>query len=171
MRGTDQANLHNFHAGTEDRAYAYMGAHRAVCAGKCGVRFRVWAPNAVSVGVAGDFNAWNASACPMQRISEGGVWEAFVPGVKKYAMYKYAVTTRSGEVLEKADPYAFHTETRPGNASKFYDLSGYRWGDGDWFAQQQTPVYERPVNIYEIHAGSWRRYGDGNGFSYDKLAD
>ena len=92
----------------------------------------------------------------------GGIWEAFVPGLQRYDIYKYAVEAADGRVLLKADPYAFHAETRPGTASKLYELGEYRWGDGAWLEyRKNNPVYHRPLNIYEIHLGSWRRTGEG----------
>ena len=157
-----------FHQGTNCRAWEYLGAH-ALPEG--GVRFRVWAPRARAVSVVGSFNGWDASACPMQRVTDGGVYECVVQGVQVFDPYKFAVTGADGVTRLKADPYAFHAETRPGTASKFYDLSGYDWKDGAWMdKRRQTNIYESPVNIYEIHAGSFKLYDDGNFLSYTALA-
>ena len=156
-----------FWSGTCANAYQYFGNHmengRTV--------FRVWAPRAQAVHLVGDFNAWDATACPMER-QVGGVFEVSVDRLDPFTNYKYAVTGEDGRVVLKADPYAYHNETRPGTASKVYALGGYRWQDDAWLeARRKKSPYESPINIYEIHAGSWRRYADGNTFDYNKLAD
>ena len=158
--------LHDFSQGHAVRAQEFMGAHPAVQDGQDGWVFRVWAPHAQSVAVMGDFNGWNDSDHPMHLLSDG-VWEVFIPGLKQFDSYKYAVHTASGRVLAKADPYAFHAETRPGTASKLYDLSGYGWGDGSWMDyRKNNPIYQKPLNIYEVHLGSWRRTGEDEMLSY-----
>ncbi|MDR1735369.1 MAG: 1,4-alpha-glucan branching protein GlgB [Oscillospiraceae bacterium] len=151
--------LYFFHEGSDCRAYQILGAHPEKRGGKDGWMFRVWAPEAQSVGVIGDFNAWDESAHRMKKISVG-VWELFIPGLGEFESYKYAVRTPYGTVNEKADPYAFHAETRPKTASKTFDISGYEWGDGEYMAGR-ADVYSKPVNIYELHLGSWKR-GEGN---------
>lgn len=159
-----------FCGGTNSTAYRYLGAHPARTGGKDGYRFRVWAPNAAYVSVVGDFCGWNGYAHPMQRNGDG-IWETFVPGVRQYDTYKYAVTSQQGRTVLKTDPYAFHTETRPGNAGKLYDLRGYRWRDQAWHASRaDEPVYEKPLNIYEVHLGSWRRRENGDFYDYRTLA-
>ena len=158
--------LHDFSQGHAVRAQEFMGAHPAVQNGQDGWIFRVWAPHALSVAVMGDFNGWNDSDHPMKLLSDG-VWETFIPGLKQFDSYKYAVHTASGRVLAKADPYAFHAETRPGTASKLYDLSGYGWEDGSWMDyRKNNPIYQKPLNIYEVHLGSWRRTGEDEMLSY-----
>ena len=162
----DTAPLAQFLAGQAVRAQEFLGSHPTVRGGQSGWLFRVWAPHAQAVAVMGDFNGWDDRANPMAAL-EGGVWELFLPGLQQYDNYKYAVHTRSGKVLAKADPYAFHAETRPGTASKLYDLSGYQWGDGSWLDyRKNNPVYQKPMNIYEVHLGSWRRTGDDQMLSY-----
>ena len=162
----DNEALAQFSAGDSVRAQEFMGAHPAVRDGQEGWVFRVWAPHAKQVAVMGDFNGWSEDANPMEPL-DGGVWEVFIPGLQQYDTYKYAVHTPSGRVLAKADPYAFHAETRPGNASKLYDLSGYQWGDQSWMDYRaKNPIYSRPLNIYEVHLGSWRRTGDDQMLSY-----
>jgi len=160
-----------FHQGNNARAYDFLGAHR--CEGKNNpVVFRVWAPHAVSVSVVGDFNKWDSSSSPMKKISDQGIWEAVVSNIELFDNYKYEITAKSGEVFLKSDPYAFHTETRPGTASKFYELEGYEWGDEAWMSRRkETDILSSPVNMYEVHAGSWRQYEDGNFLSYRALAD
>lgn len=158
--------LHDFSQGHAVRAQEFLGAHPAVRDGQDGWVFRVWAPHARSVAVMGDFNGWNDSDHPMELLSDG-VWEAFIPGLRQYDSYKFAVHTASGRVLAKADPYAFHAETRPGTASKLYDLSGYGWGDDSWMDyRKKNPIYQKPLNIYEVHLGSWRRTGEDEMLSY-----
>ncbi len=147
-------------------AYQFMGAHFE---GKS-VVFRTWAPNAAAVSLVGDFNGWNTEANPMLRY-ENGVWETTVQDLSNYDNYKFAIKKQDGDIVLKSDPYAYHYETAPGTSSKLYDLSGYNWQDGAWQAQKQEKnIYESPINIYELHAGSWRRYPDGNRFDYTHLA-
>ena len=165
------APLEAFLAGQAVRAQDYLGAHPAELDGQPGYVFRVWAPRAKAVCVMGAFNAWNETDQPLSPVG-GGVWEGFVPGLERYATYKFAVHTADGRVLAKADPYAFHAETRPGNASKLYDLSGYVWGDELWMKyRREHPVYHNPLNIYEVHLGSWRRTGAGEFLSYRTIAE
>ena len=161
-----------FHRGENCRAYRVMGAHPCEWDGQAGVTFRVWAPHAQAVSVVGDFNQWDAAAAPLERVTDGGIWGGFVPVLHAYDTYKFCVTTPTGAQLLKADPYAFHAETRPATASKYLPLDGYEWHDATWLrGRKRRPHYERPVNIYELHIGSWRKYTDGNPFSYEKLAD
>ena len=159
-----------FYGGTNSEAYRYLGAHRTRRSGKDGYVFRTWAPNAAHVSVVGDFCDWNGYAHPMEKNADG-FWECFVPSLKRYDTYKFAVTARSGETVLKADPYAFHAETRPGTASKLYDLGGYRWGDDEWRASRaKAPLDRSPLNIYEVHLGSWRRHENGDFYDYRTLA-
>lgn len=159
-----------FHQGTNYEAYSYLGSHSVTRDGVSGAIFRAWAPNAAAVSVVGDFNGWDGDCSPMVRISEQGVYECFVAGVKDYDSYKYYITTQDGSRIFKIDPYAFHFETRPGTAGKFYELNGYGWGDEAW-QNSKAALYNRPVNIYELHAGSWKKHEDGNFYSYRELAD
>ncbi len=163
--------LEVFHTGDSVRAYDFLGAHLVNRNDKNGVVFRVWAPTARSVSVAGDFNNWNNEANYMYNIGYG-VWEVFVEGVKQFCTYKYCIESEYGDKLMKADPYAFHAQTRPGQASVVYDIESYSWNDSEWFnKRKENNISSSPMNIYEIHAGSWRKYSDGNFFNYQKLAD
>ncbi len=155
-----------FHEGKNFRAYEYLGAHPegSACV------FRTWAPNAKKVYVTGSFCDWNYYALEMTRLNDGGIYEIKVENAHEFDSYKFVILTQSGETLLKADPYGYHTETRPQDASKVYNLSKYQWKDSKWMQQRKTP-YTRPVNIYEVHFGSWRRYPDGNHFSYRKMAE
>ena len=162
-----------FKQGNNYECQRFFGAHFTTVGETEGVMFHVWAPRAKAVSVVGDFNSWVPSATPMKNLDpEGGIWECFVPGLQQYDIYKYCVTTPSDELVFKADPYAFHTETRPANCSKVYELEGcYKWTDAAWQkrAAAQSPL-DKPMNIYEMHAGSWRTYPDGNPYSYRELA-
>ena len=158
----------NFGRGTNCRAWELLGCHYL---GDGTYGFRVWAPEASAVSLVGDFNGWEPGLHPLEALG-GGIWECQSSQVGEYDPYKYAITGPDGKTVMKADPYGFHFETRPSNASKVYNLEGYVWGDGDWLRRkEENSIYDCPVNIYEVHAGSWRQYPDGSPFSYDKLAD
>ena len=160
-----------FHEGNNQEAQRFFGAHMTEQDGQSGVLFRVWAPHAQAAAVVGDFNGWDAGAHPMQGLG-GGIWERFIPGVPEYAVYKFCLTTPAGEQVLKSDPYAFHTETRPANGSKVYDLDGYAWGDDAWQkAQKAKDVINSPMSIYELQMGSWRMKEDGVPYNYSEVAD
>ena len=164
--------IYLFKQGTNFEAYRFLGSHLEQRDGEDGVVFRVWAPRAKAMSVVGDFNNWLPGDTPMKQLADSGIWECFVPGLKEYDIYKYCVTTPSDELVFKTDPYAFHTETRPSNCAKVYDINDYKWGDGKWQkAREKADVINSPMNIYELHAGSWRTYPDGNPFGYRALAD
>jgi 1,4-alpha-glucan branching enzyme len=134
-------------------------------------RFRCWAPRAKSVAVVGDFNGWNRHINKMEAVG-GGVWETYVVGLKRFDNYKFSIETTRGKIILKADPFAVHAETAPGTASKIFDISGYDWADSEFLEnRKKTNVYETPMNIYEVHLGSWKKYADGNFLSYRDLAD
>jgi len=164
--------IYLFHEGTAERAFDLLGAHKAVFGGAEGFVFRVWAPHAEAVYVFGDFNGWNKRSHSLRRITEKGIWELFIANIGEYVKYKYIIEDRHGRLHEKADPYGFHMETRPATSSMTYSLEGYEWQDANWMAYRQGVIpYNSPINIYEIHAGSWRCYPDGNHFDYIKLAE
>ncbi len=161
-----KAYFEKFENTVNNDAFNYLGSFlkgdRAV--------FRVWAPNAVAVSVVGDFNLWQTLKNPMKKLA-GGIWEAQIKGLKCFDSYKYAITKADGETVFKSDPYARHFETAPGNASKLY-CSEYVWNDEKWAAEKQKKsIYESPVNIYEVHLSSWKKYPDGNCFDYIKAAE
>ena len=158
-----------FHQGTNAHAWELLGAHRQLN-GK--TNFCTWAPHAAAISVVGDFNGWDAAANPMTRLNEQGLWGATVELTHDYDCYKYQITTANGRTLYKADPFAFHTQTPPENASKIYRLAGYRWHDAVWMTERAAQdARSLPVNIYELHIGSWRRNADGNYYSYLQLAE
>ena len=160
-----------FKQGNNQEAQRYFGAHLCQQDGQDGAVFRVWAPHAKAVSVVGDFNSWVPGSHPMTKVEEG-IWELFIPGIKEYDIYKFCVTSPSDELLFKADPYAFHTETRPSNGSKVYDLGGYAWNDGAWLEQQEKQdVINSPVSIYEMHMGSWKMKDENTPYNYSEVAD
>ena len=160
-----------FHQGNNFEAYRYFGSHLEEQDGQPGAVFRVWAPHAKAVSVVGDFNSWVPTSHPMEKVSDG-IWELFIPGIKIYDVYKYCITTPADELVYKADPYAFHAETRPSNGSKVFDISGFDWHDAAWEdAQKKNDVINGPMSIYELHAGSWKMKEDGVPYNYSELAD
>ena len=166
-------DLHLLAGGTHYRSYEKLGAHLARQDGADGVHFAVWAPNARSVAVVGDFNGWDPREHPMQLRPEAGIWETFVPGIGSGALYKYRVSPRDGgDALHKADPYAFAAELRPRTASRVWDLSGYEWGDADWMASRAARnAHDAPIAVYEAHLGSWMRVpGEGGWLTYRDIA-
>ena len=169
---TSDLPVYLFKQGNNCEAYRYFGAHLETRVGESGVVFRVWAPHAAAISVVGDFNSWKPGSHPMRKVDGDSVWELFIPGMKEYDVYKYCVTTRAGDLVYKADPYAFHAETRPSNGSKVYDLSGFAWHDAAWqAAQKKADVINGPMNIYEMHAGSWKLKEGGKPYNYSELAD
>ena len=160
-----------FHQGNNFEAYRYFGSHLEEQDAQPGAVFRVWAPHAKAVSVVGDFNSWVPTSHPMEKVSDG-IWELFIPGIKTYDVYKYCITTPADELVYKADPYAFHAETRPSNGSKVFDISGFDWHDAAWEdAQKKNDVINGPMSIYELHAGSWKMKEDGVPYNYSELAD
>lgn len=152
-------DLHLLIEGSHYRAWEKLGAHPAEVGDERGTWFAVWAPNAHDVSVVGDFNGWEAGAHPLGSRGDSGIWEGFIPGVDKGALYKYAIASDvNGHREDKADPYAFACEIRPQSSSMVWDLSGYEWGDQDWLAQRgRHHAVDAPVAIYEVHLGSWMR--------------
>jgi len=167
---TDE-QIYLFHEGTNYRTYSMLGSHIIELDGKWGVSFAVWAPNAIWVSVVGDFNCWNLQANPMKRIADSEVWELFIPEIGQNQIYKYAIGTSTKDVLMKSDPYAYYSEFRPSTASVIYDLEGYSWSDEAWMAKKkEVSPYDKPLNIYEVHLGSWKRNADGSLLTYKDLA-
>ena len=168
-------DLHLFSEGTHYRAWEKFGSHRATVDGITGVHFAVWAPNAQRVSVVGDFNHWDGRAHPMRRLVPSGVWEIFIPDLPDGACYKYEVRTSAGHLLEKADPYAQWFEVPPNSASIIWTGGRYEWGDSEWLSDRPSFAgwHERPMSVYEVHLGSWRRIPEqGNRFlTYRELAE
>ena len=166
-------DLYLFNEGSHIRLYRHLGAHRSTVNGTFGVNFAVWAPNAETVTVIGNFNGWDLNSHPMQPRGQSGIWETFIPQLQPGEPYKYHVVSRiNGYKTDKADPFAFHTETPPFTASKTWELD-YDWNDEKWMAARRSHNSHRsPMSIYEVHLGSWRRVPeDGNRWlSYREIA-
>lgn len=167
MSLVDDTNTYLFNIGESEESYRFLGAH--IC--QQGVRFAVWAPHAKKVAVIGDFNNWQGGEHAMQRKGESGIWELFIPQLKAGDLYKYEITAANGAVLHKADPYGFSSELRPATASRVTDLNIYEWQDEDWQQQKRENCYNRPMLIYELHLGSWKRGADNRFLTYRELAD
>ena len=160
-----EKEIYLFHQGTYYHSFNLLGCHLE----NNGAWFRVWSPNAKQISVIGDFNNWNPESHKLSRIEGSDVWEVFVENTKQFDNYKYQIVTQNDRVLCKADPYAFHTETRPNTASMICSPK-YKWGDKKWLEHRaKWDMYHSPVNIYEVHIGSWRKYHDGNFFNYRNL--
>ncbi len=168
-------DLHLFSEGTHYRAWEKLGSHRATIDGITGVHFAVWAPNAQRVSVVGDFNRWDGRVHVMRRLVPSGVWEIFIPDLPDGACYKYEVRTAAGHLLEKADPYAQRFEVPPNSASIIWTEGRYEWGDAGWLHDRPSfgAWHERPMSIYEVHLGSWRRVPEESkrSLTYRELAD
>jgi len=166
-------DLHLLGEGAHYRNYEKLGAHLTELEGEPGVRFAVWAPNARSVSVIGDFNGWNRETHAMRCRGDSGIWETFVPGIGHGEQYKYFIRSNfNGHEAEKADPYGFAAEVRPRTASKVWDLSGYDWSDQRWMKRRgEKHRRDQPISIYEVHLGSWMRAPENNGWlTYRDLA-
>ena len=161
-----------FAKGTHYEIYEKMGAHLAEEDGKAGTYFSVWAPNARSVSVVGDFNNWDRTAHPMQPVQQSGIWDIFVPGVKAGDLYKFAVETSRGYTVLKADPYGNQSQLRPDNASVVADIRYFDWTDNAWRKANQEKKTESPMAIYEVHPGSWKKDPSmpGEFYNFKKLA-
>ena len=155
-----------FHEGKNFHAYEFLGSFLEE--NQC--TFRVWAPHAQQVFVSGDFCGWNPTAYELTRITNEGIFEGIVPNVQSYDAYKYIIKTSDGRMLWKSDPYARHTQTRPETASKVYENSNYTWNDASWIKNRTIP-YQQPLNIYEVHLGSWKHSENGGFCSYRQIAD
>lgn len=162
-----------FNSGDNFKSYEMLGSHKVKIDGVNGWRFAVWAPKAVSVRVVGDFNDWNGYDKMLERIETSGVWYGFFTDIEEGMLYKYAIEAEDGETYYKADPYAVKSELRPGTASVTKDISNnYKWGDKAWIsARGKNSTLTEPMNIYEIHIGSWKIHDDGSFYTYRELAD
>lgn len=177
MKGVDIHLIHEeiekFHNGENFKSYRFLGAHKLKRDKINGTVFRVWVPNAKTVSVIGDFNDWDKNKNVMSKIDPQGVFECFVPKeIPNFSMYKFLITTNNNDELIKIDPYAYHFEEGCKKASKIFDIDNFHWTDGNWIKKKKNAgVFDIPLNIYEVHLGSFKKYKDGNNFSYAKLAD
>jgi 1,4-alpha-glucan branching enzyme len=166
-----ELDLHLAGEGTHESLYERLGAHARQIDGIAGTAFAVWAPNARTVSLVGDFNGWDGRLNPMRSLGASGIWELFLPGVAEGERYKFELRAANGELLPlKADPYALAAEVPPATASRVY-RSRYEWRDDDWLAERRArdPLRE-PMTIYEVHLDSWRRKPSGGALTYDELA-
>lgn len=168
-----ELDLHLLAEGRHRHAYRALGAHPMTIDGVAGVRFAVWAPNAASVCVAGDFNHWSMVKHPMRTRGSSGIWELFLPEAKEGEAYKYAIRTHNGHLLPlKADPFGFGAEMRPKSASVVRALDGYVWRDAKWLSRRaQLQQRDAPISVYELHLGSWQRGDDGRFLGYSEIAE
>jgi len=165
-------DIYLFGRGTHYTVYEKLGAHLATENGQSGVYFAVWAPNARSVSVVGDFNGWAPGSNRMQLLAESGIYDLFIPGLGTHALYKFAVETQTGDILFKADPYGNQCQMRPDNASIVADLSSYTWQDESWMnARREQDPKKRPLSIYEVHLGSWKKDESGANSGFRKYRD
>ena len=154
-------DVYLFGIGTWERSWEKMGAHPDTQNRTRGWRFCVWAPDVKSVHVIGEFNDWDEQANPLVPVHTSAIWEGFIPGAEQGQLYKYLIETNEGEKLYKADPYAFKAECPPGTASVLWTLDGYNWNDAAWLKRRASHNHmSQPLNIYEVHIGSWKRHGD-----------
>ncbi len=168
----DDAAMYLFNSGTNYESYHMLGAHRAKGKnGSDGFIFAVWAPNAKTVSVVCDANGWDRNMGRMTKHINSGIWEGFVPNAEEGQNYKFSIEDYAGNVFLKADPYAFYSEVRPATASVLADLS-YNWEDGEWLKHRsETAPYDKPINIYEMHFGSWKTKEDGSHYTYTEMKD
>jgi len=158
-------DLYLFNEGNDHRIYDKLGAQLRAHEGVAGVSFAVWAPNASQVSVVGDFNGWHGGSHPMRSLGSSGVWELFVPGIGEGALYKFQICDRSGHTQLKTDPYGQFFEAAPGNAAIVCDTRRHQWADSEWMQARREgakgraacETLDRPISIYEVHLGSWRR--------------
>lgn len=163
-------DLHLFGQGVHYKIYNILGAHRICHQGIWGVQFAVWAPSARSVALVADFNHWNGLLNPMRSLGQSGIWEIFIPGLTLGEKYKFEIKTQAGRVIIKTDPYANQMEMRPKTASIVADVNRFAWGDQGWLESRKNKNFSSsPLNIYEVHAGSWRM-ADGRIMNYRELA-
>ncbi len=167
-----EMDLYLFNEGKHYEIHNKLGAHIMEVDGVKGTRFAVWAPSARRVSVVGDFSGWDGRKYLMRSLESSGVWEIFLPGVGKGALYKYEIKAQNGDVFDKADPYAYANELRPKTASVVWEVDAYEWDDGDWVKKRSdvNPL-SQPMSVYEAHLGSWAKSPDGSGWlSYRELA-
>jgi 1,4-alpha-glucan branching enzyme len=167
-------DLFLLHEGSLYHSYRILGAHVSKTKGQEGVRFAVWAPHAKQIYLLGDFNSWQSGTHRLEKFSTLGLWILFVPEASEGDYYKFEIHSETGQILLKADPYAFYSELRPGTASRVVDLEGYEWKDQAWQQQKkESPAYNKPLSIYEVHLGTWRKKDRHSEdlYTYDQLAE
>lgn len=170
--GISEFQTYLFNSGDNFKSYEMLGPHEVSVDGTKGWRFAVWAPSAQSVSLVGDFNGWNTEDKKLSPINSTGIWYGFFTDIREGMLYKYAIKGADSELYYRADPYAFEAELRPGTASVVKGLSSYKWGDKAWLGKREKQNnYSSPMNIYEVHFGSWKIHEDGSFYTYKELAD
>ena len=168
----DEFEVYLYNQGKDYSCYNWLGAHKTDLFGIPGYSFAVWAPNAEAVSVVGDFNGWDVGANYMFPQGDTGIWHVFIADVSDGVNYKFCIRTKGGELLYKADPCGYRCQLRPETASVTYDIEGYKWGDEKWIEKKLTTApYDKPMLIYEMHAGSWKQHEDGSFYNFRELAD
>ncbi len=166
--GIDEFQMYLYNEGTNFRSYEMLGPHKT----DGGWRFAVWAPNAEKVCLTGDFDGWQGNQKPLEKIKTTGIWYGFFEDVKEGMLYKYAITDKNGKTVLKSDPVAFANELRPATASLVKDIPNFSWEDASWLEKRKkTPIYDKPMNIYEVHLASWKMHDDGRLYTYREMAD
>ena len=166
--GIDEFQMYLYNEGTNFQSYEMLGPHRV----DNGWRFAVWAPNAEKVFITGDFDNWQGTQKPLKRIKTTGIWYGFFEDIEEGMFYKYAITDKKGNTVLKADPVSFYNELRPANASIVKDIPHFSWQDSEWLEKRTgTPIYDKPMNIYEVHLASWKMHEDGSLYTYREMAD
>ncbi|HAL63615.1 MAG TPA: 1,4-alpha-glucan branching enzyme [Clostridiales bacterium] len=165
--GIDEFQMYLYNEGTNFQSYQMLGSHKVAN----GWRFAVWAPNAEKVCLTGDFDSWQGTR-PLEKIATTGIWYGFFEDIEEGMLYKYAITDKKGNTVLKADPVAFYSELRPATASVVKDIPRFSWSDEEWIKKREnTPIYDKPMNIYEVHLASWKMHEDGRLYSYREMAD
>ena len=165
-----EADQYLFAQGTHYDIYKKLGAHVSEENGEKGVYFAVWAPNAKEIYLVGEFNNWSGVTHPMENIDDSGIWNIFTDDININGLYKYNVIDKNGKSKLKSDPYAFFSQKRPDTASVVHNIKDYSWKDEEWMkAKDRLSYNDKPMNIYEVHLGSWKRKWDGEFFSYEEL--
>ena len=154
-----EVDTYLFNKGVHYELHSVLGAHLKVHQGVQGTQFAVWAPNAKSVALVGDFNYWDGRVNPMRSLGASGIWELFVPGLGVGEKYKFEIHSNHGSLRVKSDPYGNFFELRPKTSSIITDVDSYQWNDAAWMEERNKSTTSRPINIYEVHLGSWRSYG------------
>lgn len=165
-------DIYLFNSGTHYEIFNKLGANCAIVNGIEGVIFGVWAPNAINVSVIGDFNNWDGRRNPMRILGNSGVFELFIPYLREFDKYKFEIKDIYGKITQKTDPYGFMQEHRPSTASLVYDINGYEWKDKEWVKDRENKdILNSPINIYEVHMGSFKKPKDREFYSYRELED
>lgn len=174
MPTIEEMDYYLFNQGTNYQVYEKLGANPVVMDGVSGVAFGVWAPNARRVSVIGEFNSWDGRRHPMRALKSSGVWEIFIPGLRDFDSYKFEIKTADGAIIQKQDPFGKMAELRPSTSSKVFDINNHQWNDAGWYeGLKNRDKYDIPMNIYEVHLGSWKRVEDEDNrfLTYLELAD